>query len=214
MAHHTFRNMAAILLLTPLLACAQSFSEGEHYRTLSEPQPVADDKIVVTEFFWYGCPHCYDFEPYLTEWTADLPDNVEFRRVPAIFRDSWALHARAYYAAESLGVVDEIHIPIFKAMHEDRKRLGSAEQLADLAADNGVDREAFVEAMGSFAVDTNVRKAKQAIRDYQIQGVPSVAINGKYVTSGSMVGSYPQVLKVIEHLIKKEMAGADGGGEG
>lgn len=208
MVNNAFHRVAALLLFVPLLAAAESFSEGEHYRVLSEPQAVSDDTVVVTEFFWYGCPHCYDFEPYLSEWAEDLPDNVEFRRVPAIFRESWALHARAYYAAEAMGVVEKIHMPIFKALNEQRKPLNSPDKLADFVAEQGVDRQAFVDAMNSFQVDSNVRQAMQSIRDYSIRGVPSMAVNGRYVTSGSRVGSYPAVLKVVDYLIDKEQQAA------
>ncbi|MGH8245677.1 MAG: thiol:disulfide interchange protein DsbA/DsbL, partial [Gammaproteobacteria bacterium] len=140
---------------------------GKHYQEIVPAQPVATDgKIEVIEVFWYGCPHCYDFEPYIDAWAASKAPDVEFRRIPAAFNKAWQIHAKAYYAAEVLGVVDKIHTPFFKALHESKRRLDDEASLAQFFAENGVSKEAFIEAFSSFAVDAKVQQALQSVKQY------------------------------------------------
>jgi len=183
---------------------AADFSGGIHFKNVPVQQTSTGDKIEVLEFFWYGCPHCYSFEPYLNAWKKSLPSNVEFIRVPAIFRADWEIQARAYYALSNMGVIEDVHEKIFSAIHKDKQRLDKKERIVDFLVKNGIDRKKFLEEYDSFAVDGMVRKAKKKIKAYQIQGVPSVAVNGKYVTSGSMAGSYDNMINIINYLIKKE----------
>jgi thiol:disulfide interchange protein DsbA len=195
--------ISSLLAAASTLVSAQSaFVEGEQYAPVDKQQSVeADGKIEVVEVFWYGCPHCFDFEPHLTAWLAQLPDDVSFRRVPAVFRRSWVPHARAYYAAEMLGVLDKFHKPLFDAIH---RPLHDEEALVAFAAEQGIDEKAFREAYDSFGVDALVRKAALLSREYGIPGVPSIVVNGKYFSSGGMAGSYPELLKVVEFLVDKE----------
>ncbi|MFH0351888.1 MAG: thiol:disulfide interchange protein DsbA/DsbL [Chromatiales bacterium] len=182
---------------------------GKHYQEIVPAQPVATDgKIEVIEVFWYGCSHCYDFEPYINKWAASKAPDVEFRRIPAAFNKAWHLHAKAYYAAEALGVVDKIHSPFFKALHESKRRLDDEASLAEFFAENGVSKEAFTEAFSSFAVDAKVQQALQSIKQYGIDGVPKVVINGKFRTPGEVGISFSDMLKVIDFLIDKERAAA------
>jgi len=192
------------LMISPLMLHAADFKAGVHYKTLQQQTTGAADKIEVQEFFWYGCPHCYTFEPYLQAWKKSKPANVEFMRIPAIFRPDWEVQARAYYALEVMGVIEDVHVKIFEAMHKDKKRLNKLDLITDFVEKNGVDRQQFIKEYNSFAVDSMVRKAKKLQKEYKIQGVPSVAINGKYLTSGSMAGSYDNMIKVIDHLVAKE----------
>lgn len=197
-----------LLLLLFILSATQlqaaGFSEGVDYKKVPPQATSTGDKIEVLEFFWYGCPHCYAFEPYLNSWKKTKPANVEFIRIPAVFRPEWEQQARAYYALSNMGVIETVHEKIFKALHKDKKRLNNLNLIADFVAQNGVDRKKFLEEANSFAVDGMVRKAKKKQTAYKIQGVPSVAINGKYLTSGSMAGSYDNMIKIIDHLIAKE----------
>ncbi|VAW54737.1 Periplasmic thiol:disulfide interchange protein DsbA [hydrothermal vent metagenome] len=200
------KKLLAFFLLMVGSATLQAveYEEGVNYKTFPQLPTETGDKIEVLEFFWYGCPHCNSFEPYINTWKKSKPANVEFARVPAIFRPDWEIQARAYYALSNMGVIEDIHGKIFKAIHKDKKKLNKKEVLTDFIVSNGIDRKKFEEEYKSFAVDTLVRKAKKMQTAYKIQGVPSVAVNGKYVTSGSMTGSYENLINVINYLIEKE----------
>lgn len=193
-----------LLMMGSVAIQAADFTEGVDYKKVA-PQPTdTGSKIEVLEFFWYGCPHCYAFEPFVKAWKKTKPANVEFVRVPAIFRPDWEVQARAYYALSNMGIIDDLHGKIFTAIHKDKKRLNKKEQLTDFLVANGVDRKKFEAEYNSFSVDSMVRKAKKKQTAYKIQGVPSVAVNGKYLTSGSMSGSFENMIKIIDHLIEKE----------
>jgi protein dithiol oxidoreductase (disulfide-forming) len=193
-----------VLLINSVVLQAAGYTEGVEYKVLP-PQPTeSGDKIEVLEFFWYGCPHCYTFEPYIQTWKKTKPANVEFVRVPAIFRPDWEVQARTYYALSNMGVIEDLHEKIFAAIHKDKQRLNKKELLTDFVVKNGVDRKKFEEQYNSFSVDTMVRKAKKKQTGYKLQGVPSIAINGKYLTSGSMSGSYDNLIKILDFLVAKE----------
>ena len=193
-----------LLFINSAALQAAEYTEGVHYKKVTPVSTDAGDKIEVLEFFWYGCPHCYSFEPYINAWKKTKPANVEFVRVPAIFRPDWEVQARTYYALSNMGVVEDIHGKIFTAMHKDKKRLDKKELLTDFVVENGVDRKKFEEEYNSFAVDNMVRKAKKKQTAYKIEGVPSIAVNCKYLTSGSMSGSYDNMVKILDYLVKKE----------
>ena len=201
------KKLLVFLLLFANAAFLQAadYKEGTHYKKL-QPQQSTDsaDKIEVLEFFWYGCTHCYSFEPFIQSWKKTKPANVEFVRVPAIFRPDWEVQARAYYALSNMGVIEDVHGKIFAAINKDKKRLDKLELMADFVEKNGVDRKEFIKEYNSFGVDSMVRKAKKQQSAYKIQGVPSIAINGKYLTGGGMAGSYDNLIKIINYLIEKE----------
>ncbi len=183
---------------------ADPFQAGKQYKEIVPPQPVTGAGIEVLEVFWYGCPHCYDLEPTLARWQARQAPDVAFRRMPAVFRPSWFLHAKAYYTAEALGVLDKIHAPFFKALHADKKELDDEESLAEFFAGFGVDKKEFSQVFNSFTVEGKVEQAKQAIQRFGIDGVPAIVVNGKYLTSGSMAGSYDGALAVVDFLVARE----------
>jgi len=183
---------------------AADFTEGTHYKKLQQQPTDSGDKIEVLEFFWYGCSHCFSFEPFIKSWKKTKPANVEFVRVPAIFRPDWEVQARAYYALSNMGVIEDLHGKIFEAINKGKKQLNKIELMADFVEKNGVNRKEFIKEYNSFSVDGMVRKAKKKQKAYKIQGVPSVAVNGKYLTGGSMAGSYDNLIKVMNHLIEKE----------
>jgi thiol:disulfide interchange protein DsbA len=196
--------LVLFLLVSSTVLQAAGYTEGVEYKALP-PQPTdTGDKIEVLEFFWYGCPHCYSFEPYIKAWKKTKPDNVEFVRVPAIFRPDWEIQARTYYALTNMGVIEDLHEKIFAAIHNDKKKLNTKEQLTDFVVQNGVDRKKFEEEYKSFSVDTMVRKAKKKQTAFKIQGVPSIVVNGKYLSSGSMSGSYENLVKILDFLVEKE----------
>lgn len=183
----------------------EEFQEGVQYERIATPVPTSTGKKVeVLELFWYGCPHCYRFEPYVEQFLKRKPTVAEFVRIPAVFRPEWEIHARAYYTAELLGVVDKIHRPLFDAIHEQHQRLDDEAAMEKFFVAHGVGAADFKKTFNSFGVETKVRLSKQATAKYGIDGVPSVIINGKYRTSVGTAGSGENVLKVIEFLVKKE----------
>jgi protein dithiol oxidoreductase (disulfide-forming) len=188
-----------------LLKAEEQSSTG--YEAISPAQPTANPaKIEVIEFFWYGCPHCYTFEPSLTAWLKTKPETVEFFRLPAIFNDQWGKHAKAYFTAEALGVVDKVHADLFDAVQE-KKEVESEDQLAKFFATHGVKEAEFREAYNSFMVDSKMRQAPALAAKYGITGVPAIVINGKYRTNGTLAGSQEKMIDVINTLIKKERTG-------
>jgi thiol:disulfide interchange protein DsbA len=183
------------------------FREGEHYERLATPLPVhSTDKIEVVELFWYGCPHCFHFEPLLAEWLKHKPDDVEFRRVPAVFAQNWVPHARAFFAAQALGVLDKFHGALFHAIHEEEQRLFDEDSLVKFAGSLGIPTGQFQDAYDGFAVDGMVKKAMNYTKDAGITGVPAIIVNGKYRTGAQLAGGQDQVLKVVDFLVDKERA--------
>ena len=178
--------------------------EGTHYVRLGQPLPVTvpAGQVEVIEFFWYGCPHCNAFEPLLEAWVKKLPDYVAFRRVPVQFREEpFGTHQRIYYALEALGQVEAMHRKVFYAIHNDRQKLDKPADVAAFMSKNGLDGAKVVEVMGSFAVQTKARQAKQLAEAYKIDGVPAIGIQGRFYTSGSMAGGQDKMLAVAEFLI-------------
>lgn len=201
-----FALMALFLFGFTSAALAADYKEGTHYLRVSEQGTDSGDKIEVLEFFWYGCPHCYVFDPIIEKWLANKPANAEFSRVPTVFRPEWKVHARAYYALEVMGVTDKYHSKIFDAMHKNKKRLDRIETVSDFLASQGLDKKEFLEVYNSFNIDNMVRKAIKKLDGYKITGVPAMAVNGKYVVTGKNAGSYENMLKIVDYLVQKETA--------
>ena len=198
--------IAAMFISTTSWAESTPPMEGIDYQLVTPAQPTSTgDKIEVVELFWYGCPHCFQLEPLLNKWKAEgKPANAEFVRIPASLNPKWELHARAYYAAEVLGILDKSHEALFDAMHAQKKRMNTEEELAEFHAGFGVSASDFRNAMHSFAVETKVRRAKQLSERYGITGVPMLIVNGKYRTGATLTGSNEALLNVVNALIEKE----------
>ncbi|MCG3203121.1 MAG: hypothetical protein NFCOHLIN_03040 [Gammaproteobacteria bacterium] len=180
--------------------------EGKNFRTVSPPQPTqSGDQIEVMEIFWYGCPHCHDFEPYLLKWLENKPADVAFRRMPGIFRQSWIPAARAFYTAETLGVLDRMHPALFKAIHEEQRGPSTNEEWSKFFGELGVSETEFAQAWDSVEVAKKVREAMAQVQNYGIEGVPAMVVAGKYQTSAGMegVGSFDAMLKVVDALVDK-----------
>lgn len=200
---------AALLVAVQPIAFAAdgSIDEGIEYQRVVPPQPtrVPDNKIEVLELFWYGCPHCYAFEPYLQKWIENKPVDVAFRRMPAQLNPEWKIHAAAYYVAEELGISDKLHRALFDAMHKEHKRLDTVDALAEFFGQYGVSKESFLAAYNSFAVRAKMRHSEQQVRRYGINGVPAIVVAGKYRTSATMAGgNFEDLLKVVNYLVDKE----------
>jgi protein dithiol oxidoreductase (disulfide-forming) len=178
---------------------------GAEYRELAAPQPTdTAGKIEVTEFFWYGCPHCYNFEPMLTSWVKKMPKDTQFRRIPAIFNDEWAQGARAYYTLEAIGELERLHKPLFDAVHQDSKlRVGNEAALTEWLGKQGVDTKKFAAAYRSFSVEGKVKRAAQLTQAYKIEGVPAMAVNGTYVVNTENIKSFDQMLAVSDYLVEQ-----------
>ena len=185
----------------------EAYQDGVDYERIVPAQPTAaaKGKIEVVELFWYSCPHCFRFEPYIERWLPKVKDRVDFIRLPAVLRPSWEVHAKAFYTAEALGVLDKIHQPLFDAIHIDKRRLDDEDALADFFAEKGVDKQAFHKAFNSFAVDSEVKRAKQMTRRYRAMGTPAMVINGKYLTDPGMANGFVNILKVVDYLVGKEL---------
>ena len=176
---------------------------GVEYRELSAVQPTdTAGRIEVIEFFWYGCPHCYNLEPVLTPWVNKLPKDVQFRRIPAIFNDEWEKSARAYYALEAIGEGERLHKPLFDAIHQSTKlKVENEAALTEWLGKQGVDTKKFTAAYRSFSVEGKVKRAKQLTQAYKFEGVPAMAVNGKYVVITDNIKSFEQMLAVSDYLI-------------
>lgn len=187
-----------------MFACL-SFAAGQGYENLKAAQPTQDpDKVEVIEFFWYGCPHCYQFEPEIVAWKATLPKNVSFIRQPAVFNELWGKHAKAFFTAEVLGVADKVHADFFHAIQVKQEKLSSEEDLAAFFVAHGIDEVAFHDAYNSFIVDTKMRQAKAMGPRYGITGVPALVVNGKYLVNGRSAGDKGGMIKVVNELIAQE----------
>lgn len=200
-----FKMLKKLIFLLFLSFSTLSQAESLGYETLSPAQPTQNqDKIEIIEFFWYGCPHCYSLEPAIEKWLKTKPDNVEFIRQPAIFSSLWEKHAKAYFVAESLGVVDKVHADFFDAIQNKKQKLTTEDQLAKFFITHGVDETAFHNTYNSFLVDAKLRQAKAMAPRYGITGVPAIIINGKYKTNGPLAKSQENIIKVMDRLIQQE----------
>lgn len=196
------------LTLSPAILMAEEYSEGIEYTQYKKPFPVSTgDKIEVKEAFWYGCPHCFNLEAPLNKWLKEgIPANAEFIRMPGIFRDSWAVHARAYYAFESLGQTERLHHALMNVIHVKKQRLATEDQIADFVATQGVDRKKFIDAYNSFSVDALTRQAKIMGGRYEITGVPSIVVDGRYLVTTTTAGGREELFKVVNYLVKQSVA--------
>ena len=185
------------------------FELGVHYERLSPTQPTSSnpDQVEVCEVFWYGCPHCNAFDPMLEQWRKSKADYVNFVRVPALWNPELQIHARAFYTAEELGKGEEMHAAFFSEIHERGNRLDTEAKLQEFFGRFGVDAAAFKTAFDSFAVQAKLQRADELNRRYRISSVPTIVVNGKYTTDAPMVGSYEELLALVDELTAAEREG-------
>lgn len=183
-------------------ACSQgtpAFEEGTAYQWVS-PTPAATENVEALEFFWYGCPHCYSFEPFIKKWQANKPEDVDFAKVPATFnRPHIMMHARTFYALEALGAPEQLHEDIMSEMHDRKNPLKDQASMEAFLSTKGVDIPAFQNAMESFSVHLKVQQAAQMAKKYGISGVPALVVDGQF-RSGD-VKSYDQMIQLLDFLI-------------
>jgi len=201
-------GFCSLALLSGLAMAAPTYKEKIHYERVVPAQPTTTgDKVEVVEMFWYGCPHCNNLEPYVNRWLKKKPPQAEFVRMPAIFRPDWELHARAYYTAEILGVMDTMHPAMFEAIHQQKRHLNTDADVQKVFAEHGVSAEDFNRVFRSFAVEAKIRRAKDMTQRYGINGVPSLIVNGKYRTGAKLAGGNANIFRVVDFLVEQESQG-------
>ena len=212
------KQILAIVLLMPLafgvFAQPARFLAGTHYTELNTPVRTNDDsKIEVVEAFWYGCSHCFRFEPLLNNWVSNLADDVDFILFPAQWNQLMQIHAQIFYTAQALDVVEAIHEPAFNAINLEGNRLQNERQIGALFTEHGVSEDDFSAAFNSFGVRTKVNQGDRRMQDYQIRSTPNIIVNGKYViTTGESVPTQQDMLNVVDFLIEKERQAMASGG--
>ncbi len=197
---------AAQLAAGRAAAAADGLVEGKDYKLLSPAQPTSspEGKVEVAEVFMFSCPHCFEFEPHWEAWEKHKADYINIVRLPASWNQLAKLHAQAYYTADVLGKLDAIDHDFFDAFHVKHDYLDTVDKLRDFFGKHGVDADTFDKTFNSFAVHTKMQRADDLIKRYQVMGTPSVVVDGKYLTEGSMAGSYKRWFEIIDKLAARE----------
>ena len=200
------RAWLALLAFAGLAGVAQAQEtrarQNIEYR-LVEPQPVeAGNRIEVIDFFWYGCPYCNELQPALEEWIKRKPADVVLRRIPVILRDTWAPHARIYYTLELLGEVDRLHLKVYHSYHVEELHMSKPDVMEQWAIKNGIERSKWLDAYHSPEVEARVARAQRLTKTYDVQGTPSLVVDGRYLTSSSMTPRVAGVIPVVDDLIR------------
>ena len=183
---------------------AFSLDNTQKYIQISNQKQTESDKIVIYEFFWYGCPHCYNLEPTMDRIESSLGKDTVLIKIPVALRDTWEAHAKAYYSLQQMKLDDDLHEKVFTEIHINNNRLDTKEKLEQFIQEEGFNSKRFSEIFDSFGTDLRVKKASRLANQYQITSVPTLIINGKYKTSGSLVSSYEELYDVVQLLIDKE----------
>lgn len=202
----------ALLAFAPLVG-AQDFQPGRDYFPIEPAQPTASgDRIEVIEVFGYPCIHCAHAAPVITKWRETLPADVQFRLVPAVFGAVWEAYGRAFYTAETMGVLERTHDKLFEVVHGGTTQIRNLDDIAAFYAGYGVDKEAFLATMKSFAVDAKIAEAHRIVPLYGVEGTPTMIVAGKYrVVAPAGDGSFEKMLAVVDFLIAKERAAKSAG---
>ena len=177
---------------------------AQKYVQISTEKQQESKSIIIYEFFWYGCPHCYNLEPTMERIEADLDKDTKIVKLPVALRDSWIPHAKLYYALQQMGKIDEVNNLIFEEIHLEDNRLNTEQKMVDFLGKHGIDTNKFIEKYNSFGTEARIKKASNLAKKYQINSVPTIIVNGKYLTSGSYVSSYDELYSVINLLIERE----------
>lgn len=215
------RIIAYAFILTALIGCdsqkavdveslspsSSKYTEGIHYRKLDSAIAVTEGKITVSEFFWYGCSHCEDFEPTIIKWASSKPENVILERLPAVWNKAMELHGKIYYIAKAVGKLEELHPSLFATvmdLHSEREANKQVEKFVQLFEKNGVDSDTFKQHLLSFKITSQIEKAMAAMKIAEINSTPSLMVNGKYVLINNSVKSGEELMLVVDYLIELE----------
>ncbi|RPI47375.1 MAG: thiol:disulfide interchange protein DsbA/DsbL [Betaproteobacteria bacterium] len=203
--------LALVCLLAAAGIMAQSaapvaLSAGKNYREIPQ-QPIADaSRVEVIDFFFYGCPFCNELRPMLERWRKGLSADVVFRRVPTVRHDSWAPLARTYFTLDALGESERLHEEVYKSYHDEELHMSKPDVMADWASRQGIERQRWLEVYNSQDVSRRVEHARKLTRDYDIQGTPSIVVNGRYLTSSGLTDDVKLVVPVVQLLVDRERA--------
>jgi protein dithiol oxidoreductase (disulfide-forming) len=196
--------LGAIVAMMLAATVRADLVEGKEYSRMKVPHAVeSGKKIEVIEFFSYGCPHCNDLEPYLQTWFKTIPPDVQFRRVPVMFQDRWKPLAKVYYTLEAMGEDMRLSPEVFKAVHVTGTPLYQDKAFFDWAASKGLDRAKVVETYNSFGVDSKLKRAMVVAQEYNVQAVPTVVVDGKFVTLSDRIGGHAAMPAAIDALVAK-----------
>ena len=212
-------QVLTFVLLMPLafssFAQIERFVAGTHYTELAAPVNTNDSsKVEVLEVFWYGCSHCFRFEPLIANWEATMPADVDFGRFPAMWNGLMEVHAQVYYTAEAMDVLGIVHEHVFNAINIEGNRLQNEGQIGALFAKYGINEEEFAKSFNSFSVNTKVKQAKQRMQAYEIRSTPNMIVNGKYlVATGQSVLTQADMLDIVDFLVEKERQQLSSAGE-
>ena len=191
-----------LALFLTLITSSNVFAQ-KYVQISTEKQQESKD-IIIYEFFWYGCPHCYNLEPTMDRIEADLEKDTKVVKLPVALRDSWIPHAKLYYALKQMDKIDLVHNLIFEEIHLEDNRLNTEQQMIDFLGKHGIDTDKFIEKYNSFGTEARIKKASNLAKKYQIDSVPTIIINGKFLTSGSYVSSYDELYSVVNLLVERE----------
>ena len=194
--------LAPVLALLALGAAGQTGTARDFQRIDPPHATAADGRVEVIEFFYYGCPVCYETEPLLSRWLGSAPDYVSMRRVPALSSEAWEPFAKLYYALEALGQAERLHWPVYDSFHFEDVKLNDEKVMADWVARNGVDREKFVETYASPSVAGKIAQARELLKSYDVRAVPTFIVDGRFLTSARLAGGTEQVVKVLDRLVR------------
>ena len=197
-------KIKSLFLVTFIILIISPNVFAQKYVQISTEKQQESKAIIVYEFFWYGCPHCYNLEPTMERIEADLDKDTKIVKLPVALRDSWIPHAKLFYALQQMGKIDEVHNLIFEEIHLEDNRLNTEQQMVDFLGKHGIDTNKFMEKYNSFGTEARIKKASNLAKKYQINSVPTIIVNGKYLTSGSYVSSYDELYSVINLLIERE----------
>jgi thiol:disulfide interchange protein DsbA len=211
---HLLAAVSLTLVAASAAASPANPQNGVEYRTLDKAQQTdSGNKVEVTEFVWYSCPHCFAFEPSLMEWVKKQGDKIAFKRVPVAFRDSFVPEQKLYYTLEAMGKLDELHSKVFHAIHAERQRLDNDAAITSFMVKQGVDKDKFLEVYNSFGVQAKARRAAQMQTAYRIDGVPMIAVDGRFLTAPSIVSAsvrnqpeqalHAATLQVVDALVAR-----------
>lgn len=201
----SLRWLAGLGLALFVASAAQSQPvAGREFTIIDGPKPAADGgRIEVIEFFYYGCPICYEAQPHIARWLNRVANDVTLRRVPAISRDGWEPFARSFYTLEAMGEIARLHWPIYDNFHFDGKDLKEEAEMLDWIGRNGLDAKKFKEIWGSESITEKVRVAQKLLETYNVRGVPTMVIDGRYITSARMAGGTKQMIDVVDVLVNR-----------
>ena len=184
-------------------AASAQIQLGREFQRIEPQRTVAPDgRIEVIEFFYYGCPVCYETQPFLSRWLGTAPEHVAIRRVPALSSEAWEPFAKLFYALETLGQVGRLHWAVYDHFHFENVRLDDEKIMADWVARNGIERQKFVEVYGSSEVAAKVVQARKLVKAYDVRAVPTFIVDDKFLTSARLAGGTEQVIQVVDHLVR------------